>query len=133
LRKGGRLYEQDRFLYGEDEYAIFKAADVVWVGYEGQYVSSGVLLQAAMVGLPIVACDEGLIGWLTKSRELGIVVNTADMQAVAKTLSTLAQNPELAAKFGENGRQVSVRHGVDNFRREIREKVFSRRLSGSPQ
>ena len=132
LRKDERLYEQDRFLYGEDEYAMFEAADVVWVGYEGQYVSSGVLLQAAMAGLPVVACDEGLIGWLTKSRKLGIVVNTADTRAVARALSTLAQNPELAAEFGENGRRFSVRHGVDNFRRKLRERVFSQPLPGPP-
>ena len=45
MREAGRLYEYDAFLYGEDEQAVFRASDMVWMGYRGQYIASGVQLR----------------------------------------------------------------------------------------
>ncbi len=125
LRESGRLHEHDRFLHGDDEHAVFKAADLVWIGYRGQYVASAVSLQAAMAGLPVVACEEGFIGRMTKDYGLGIVVDTSDVRAVARAISKLVRDRELADKLGKNGKRLSVRHNVENFRRMLREEVFS--------
>ena len=115
LRETGRLYEIDRFVYGEDEHALFQAADMVWVGYRRQYISSGVLLQAAVAGLPVVACDEGLISWLTRRHDLGLTVRVDDTRAVTEVISRLARDPELSEKFGRNGRRFSAAHDAKHF------------------
>lgn len=125
LSESGRLHEHDRFLHGDDEHAVFKAADLVWIGYRGQYVASAVSLQAAMAGLPVVACEEGFIGRMTKDYGLGIVVDVSDTQAVAGAISALARDRTLAIELGENGYRLAARHSVQNFRRKIREEVFS--------
>lgn len=125
LRESGRLHEHDRFLHGDDEHGVFKAADLVWIGYREQYVASAVSLQAAMAGLPVVACEEGFIGRMTKDYGLGIVVDISDVRAVARAISKLVRNRELAYKLGKNGKRFSVRHSVENFRRMLGEEVFS--------
>ena len=124
LRETGRLYEIDRFVYGEDEHAVFQAADMAWVGYRRQYISSEVLIQAAMAGLPVVACDEGLIGWLTRWHGLGLTVRVDDARAVAGAISRLARDRKLSAKFGENGKRFSAAHEVACFRRAIGEELL---------
>jgi glycosyltransferase involved in cell wall biosynthesis len=124
LRRAGRLHELDRFLYGEDEYAVFRAADVAWVGYQGQYISSGVLIQAAMAGLPVISCEEGLIGWLTREHKLGFTVPISDARTVAEAVSRLTHEPELSAWFGENGERFATVHKVDNFTRSIGEELL---------
>ena len=124
LRGGGRLYEWDKYLYGEDEHAVFQAADIVWIGYRHQYISSGVLIQAAMAGLPIVACREGLIGWLTRRHGLGPVVNIDDSREVAEAIRRLVRDPGLSAKFRENGRRFSSLHNVEHFSQSIGEELL---------
>ncbi len=124
LREDGRLYERNEYLYGEKEYAVFQAADIVWIGYRHQYISSGVLIQAAMAGLPVVACNEGLISCLTQKHALGVVVSVDDRRAVTKAILRLVRDPDLSTKFGENGRRFSASHSVDYFRQRIGEELL---------
>ena len=124
LRESGRLYERDEYLYGESEHAVFQASDIVWVGYRDQYISSGVLIQAARIGLPIVACDEGLIKWLTQRYGLGLVVGVDDTRAVAGVVSRLAGNSDLSKELGGNGRRFATAHTVERFRRDIGEELL---------
>lgn len=119
LREAGRLHEQDRFLSEEDEYMVFKASDVVWLGYRGHYAMSGVLVQAGMMGLPVVACAEGVVGWLTLKHELGVAVSVDDVEAVSRAIAELAGSPEAAASYGENGKHFSALHTAEDFSRAI--------------
>lgn len=119
MREAGRLYEYDAFLYGEDEQAVFRASDVVWMGYRGQYIASGVQLQAALAGLPVVACEEGLIGWLTRKYGLGLTVDTGDARMVAEAISKLASDRELSAECAENANRYALPHKVDRFSKTI--------------
>lgn len=124
LRKSGRLYERNQYLYGEDEYAVFRAADIVWVGYRYQYISSGVLIQAAMAGLPVIACREGLIGWLTQRHGLGLVVSVDNARAVAGAILQIIRDSGLSTELGENGRRFSASHSVNRFRQRIGEELL---------
>lgn len=119
LRESGRLHELDRFLSDEEEYAVFGAADMVWLGYRGHYTMSGVLVQAGMMGLPLVACKEGLIGWLTHEHRLGLPIAIDDVRAVVGAIKRLARDRGLSKDFGKNGRKASVEHKVENFARRI--------------
>lgn len=124
LRKEGRLHELDAFLSAEEEHAVFRASDVVWLGYRSpHYGSSGVLVQAGMMGLPVIACDEGLVGWLTEKNDSGIVVSVGDPRGVAEAMIKLVRHPELRALHGEKGRQAFAHHTSEHFAHSILDKL----------
>jgi len=51
-----------------------------------------------------VACKEGIIGWLTKKYKLGIVIDINDEKTVTVGIKTIAEDQDLARRFGDNGR-----------------------------
>jgi len=110
LREAGRLHEFTHYLSEEEENTIFSAADAVWLGYLGHYQMSGVLVQAGMMGLPNIACEEGLIGWLTTRHQSGVVVPISDPSIVAKGIKDLFEIPGRAQEYGNNGRKAYASH-----------------------
>jgi len=93
LRKQGRLVLIDRFLSDEEEGDAFAAADIVWLGYENFYSLSGVLFQAMQADRPVLAQDYGLIAWLARRHQLGIVVDTRNPLKTASVLADFSANP----------------------------------------
>lgn len=85
----GRLKIFDRFISEEEERALFCACDAVWLGYRDHLGSSGVLWQALVFKRPIIGCDEGLIGWFTRTKNLGVTIRVSDKESVANALHTL--------------------------------------------
>ena len=74
---------------------------------------------------PVVKpASEGLIGWLTRRHDLGIIVRVDDTRAVASAISRLARNRELSARFGENGRRFSRVHDVAHFSGAVGEELI---------
>ncbi len=83
-RTQGRIVESDLELNDDQESKVFAAANAVWLGYVGHLVMSSILVQAGLSSLPVVACREGLLGWLTCKEGLGETVdvgNSAEIQA----------------------------------------------------
>ncbi|MEK6801194.1 MAG: glycosyltransferase family 4 protein [Nitrospirota bacterium] len=117
LRLDYRLHEIKRYLTNAESAAVFSAADFVWVGYRRHYLMSGILVQAASAGLPVIACEEGLIGWLTRRYRAGIVVSTSSPPSIARAVKELCDNPELAHEYGENGRMAYASHTQENVGR----------------
>ena len=110
LRQTGRLHELTHYLSEDEENTVFSAADAVWLGYLGHYQMSGVLVQAGMMGLPNIACEEGLIGWLTRRHQSGVVVPISDPAIVAREIKSLFETPGRAHEFGSNGRKAYASH-----------------------
>ncbi len=117
FKKNGRLHQINRFLDTNEEQLVFSASDLVWLGYKGHYHMSGVLVQAGVLGLPVLACAEGLIGWLTKRYKSGIVVSTSNPSAIAKAIAELSRNEIVVQQYGENGRLAYASHNLENFSR----------------
>ena len=113
LRQAGRLHEITHYLSEEEENTAFSAADAVWLGYLAHYQMSGVLVQAGMMGLPNIACEEGLIGWLTTRHQSGVVVPISDPSIVAKKIKDLFEIPGRAHEYGNNGRKAYASHTED--------------------
>lgn len=113
LRQTGRLHEVTHYLSEEEENTVFSAADAVWLGYLAHYQMSGVLVQAGMMGLPNIACEEGLIGWLTTRHQSGVVVPISDPSIVAKEIKDLFETPGRAREYGNNGRKAYASHTED--------------------
>jgi len=119
LRREGRLHEINRYLTGQDEYDVFKAADIVWLGYRGFYGRSAVLFQAGRMGLPVIACKSGEIGFFTRKYGLGLTVNVGDRRDVAEAVTSLVQDKALADGYGRKGVDFSEDHTADRFAKII--------------
>jgi hypothetical protein len=74
LLLAGRIRLLDRYIDLAEEHLLFAAVDIVWLGYVGHYTGSAVLEQAAASGRPVIACEDGLIGWETQRHSLGKVI-----------------------------------------------------------
>ncbi|MFZ1746128.1 MAG: glycosyltransferase [Nitrospirales bacterium] len=126
LNMRGRIHQINRFLSMEEESMVFSAADVVWLGYQGHYHMSGVLVQAGVMGLPVLACEEGLIGSLTNRFTSGIVVSSSSPSAIAKAIGELSRNEKVAQQYGENARLAYASHNLENFSRILVDAIEER-------
>jgi glycosyltransferase involved in cell wall biosynthesis len=119
LRSDGRLHEQNCFLDDNEEYDAFKASDIVWMGYRGHYTTSGVLVQSGAMGLPVISCMEGVIGWLTRKHGLGLSVEIDNPSAVAEAVAILECSSETAAVLRENALRFAASHSPLNLSNAI--------------
>jgi len=116
LLVSGRLIIVPGFQDKDQEYRVFRSANAVWLGYvDGFYGKSAVMAQAGSVGLPVLACKEGLIGVITKREDLGLVFDPKDATAVAARIKQLQSNPHLQERLGENGRCFAKRATAEEF------------------
>jgi len=104
LRESGRLQIHDRFIDVTEEPTFFSAADIVWVGYKGHYSSSGVLAQAANAGRPVIACEQGVLGWQTHRHDLGRTVDPMDSAGVISAVRALLNTPRIQVGNSESSK-----------------------------
>ncbi len=123
LRQAGRLHEVTHYLSEEEQNMVFSAVDAVWLGYIAHYQMSGVLVQTGMMGLPSIACEEGLIGWLTTHHRSGVVVPISDPSKVARKIKDLFETPGCAREYGNNGRSAYASHTEDCAARILLEAI----------
>jgi glycosyltransferase involved in cell wall biosynthesis len=71
----------------------------------------GVLIEAALSGLPVVATAVPGVPSIVKDGETGFVVPVDDVPAMIQAMAKLLDDPELRASMGRAARQ----HGLDNF------------------
>ena len=114
LRVQQRLHVVGGWASDKTEAEAFVAADVVWLGYEQHWQSSGVLAQACHAGRPVLACDEGLIGWSVNRFKCGITVAMNDQVAVADALLRLAGDTTQRVAWLEGCRRYAAIHTVEN-------------------
>ncbi len=103
LPAGISFIERAGFLSAEEESLMFQACDVVWVGYRHWFGMSGVLLQAGALAKPVLAMDEGLVGFLVEKHNLGWTVDISSPSAVASVLGEVVAGVEERAVRGQNG------------------------------
>ena len=112
-----RLHVDDRTLAGSDEDRVFAAADAVWLGYQGHYNMSAVMVQAAQRALPVIACREGMIGFLAERAKNGPVVDVDDASAVSEALRRVCLDRAQAERWGRQGRDYFAGRSPESFAR----------------
>lgn len=122
LLADGRLHLLNRFLTPDEEYLAFAASDIVWLGYREHFGMSGVLVQAGRMGLPVLACREGLVAWLTKKHKLGIAVSLDDEGQIMQALRELSKSGPGSDKYA-GGQIAFANHTPENFGRCILDAV----------
>ena len=86
LAAAGRLYSINEFVDDATQQKAFAATDIVWLGYKNHYTMSGVLVLAVMSNKPVIATEDGLIGWHTRNNNLGAVVDIDNVVSVREAL-----------------------------------------------
>ena len=115
LVREGRLWQMNRFLVGAEQEDAFAAADIAWLAYRDFFGMSAVLVQAGRAALPVVACKDGLIGWLTARHELGPAIDSSNPREAAAALLRLVASPDVARSFGKSGSKMAMRHVEPGF------------------
>jgi hypothetical protein len=119
LRRSGRLVEIARHVSEREEASAFLRADIVWGYYPGSYCSSGAMVRAGQMGLPLLAGRQGLVGHLTGLYRSGLSASEEDDDAVLQQLARLATSSELRRELGENGRRHFTNATGASFGRRI--------------
>jgi glycosyltransferase involved in cell wall biosynthesis len=120
LVAAGRMRVFDGYQSQEQERLVFCAADVVWVGYSGNFArSSGVVYQAGSVGLPVLACQSGLLGWRTRRFELGLTIDPHDPVGAGAAIEALRRDDELRSRLAGAARSHAGAHTGEAFGRAI--------------
>jgi hypothetical protein len=86
LGKSGRLFETDQYI--EDKICIenfFKSVSHLILPYRNFYGSSGVMLQALSSGIPILAPENGIIGFRINKYHLGLTFKGNEFSALNDT------------------------------------------------
>ena len=116
LLVNGRLMVVSGYQDKEQEYRLFRSANAVWLGYVGGfYGKSAVMAQAGSVGLPILASNNGLIGAITRSNDLGLVFAPEDTSAVAGEIKRLQSDLNLQKRLGKNSRLFAEQATAEKF------------------
>jgi glycosyltransferase involved in cell wall biosynthesis len=118
LRNQGRIAVINRYISTKEEEEIFNLSDVVWVGYLQHYQMSGVLVKAGVYKRPIIACEEGLIGWHAKEYELGVRTNFSK-ESLKKAFDVLSDE-NIRQVMGEFGYSKFKNYNWSNFKKRIK-------------
>ena len=73
------------------------------------------MAQAGSVGLPVLACKNGLIGAITRSNDLGLVFDPEDASVVAGEIKRLQSDLNLQKQLGKNGRLFAKQATAERF------------------
>lgn len=119
-----RIIIYDKYLSDDEENKILSSADIMWVGYKEFLQMSGVLVLAASRGIPIISCNTGLIGWITKKYKLGIPININESKMILNTINKLCSNLHRARLYGRNGLRWANSHKSEVFSKIIINNVI---------
>jgi glycosyltransferase involved in cell wall biosynthesis len=113
LVKKKKLFVYDFFHNDKDEAILFSAAKIVWVGYDKTPFASGVLIQAAVKRIPVIATDYGIIGDLTFKYNLGVRVNIDIKNSIINALNNICYK-KYDSKF-LNNKNILIKNSKPKF------------------
>lgn len=113
LLKSKRIILLDNYIPEDQEQFLFEIADIVWLGYRGHSTCSSVLIQAAKAGKPIIACQEGYIGWQAKYHNLGVAVQTSNINDIIRGVRKLIHNYDEYKINSKNGQRIFCGNNIE--------------------
>ncbi len=123
LNADGRVHIVEGYVRGTEERHVLSAADCMWIGHTDFYGTSGVMVLAGRHGVPVLATEDGLIGYLARKHELGVIIQPRNRLSVVRALNRLVDEPEWFKLAGKSGVSVFEKHDPMEFQRLVTEKV----------
>jgi glycosyltransferase involved in cell wall biosynthesis len=120
----GRLHAIEGYLGDEQEQQVLAAADCLWVKYCGFYGMSSIMVLSGVHGLPVIATQEGVIGYFSRKYGIGVTVDSDNRRAVVAALNRMVTAPEIFLQLGKNGKSVFERHTVREFQQIVSQQVL---------
>jgi hypothetical protein len=103
---------------------LFSAADIVWVGYQKNFpFLSGVLYQAAIKNIPIIASSHGIIGYMNKIYKLGCPVNIENNESIIKAYNKLCDK-FIYNKFIQNSKLLAKKASPKFFMNQVLNSLY---------
>ena len=111
-----RIDDRIHFLgFRQDVQSLLSQADVLWQAAGSERLSNAIL-EAMVAGIPVVAADTGGNRELVVDAETGYLVPINERAGFARCTLPLLENPELAARLGEAGRnRVQQLHRTEDM------------------
>ena len=86
-------------------------ADVSFATYDPeipnhQVASPNKIFEAMMLGIPIIAAAKTNMDQITEQTQSGLVIEYGDLQDLESALNSLAEDPDLRERLGNNGRKA---------------------------
>ena len=122
LEKAGDAMVINRFILQEEVEWCFAASDAVLLPYRKHFGSSGVLVQAAMAGKPVIASDEGLTADRVRRFNMGWLFRPGDGASLQSVLVGLESG---GLEEGAGTRRA----GLARYARESSPEAFDRALT----
>jgi glycosyltransferase involved in cell wall biosynthesis len=121
LRAAGVDVELRVWYHDEVEFLeVLAGARAAVLPYVGHIGMSRVLVEAASVGTPVIAHAEGLLGYLVKTRGLGITVDCRNAAALAAAVREVS-DPDATGRYTDALRSFAAEHSVEHFAAAVRE------------
>ncbi|WP_434108686.1 glycosyltransferase [Paraburkholderia caffeinilytica] len=114
----------DSFIANDVERDLFSACDAVWLGYKGHYGMSGVLVQAYRFGKPVIATEDGLIGWFSRRCELGPILSDLSSASIGKAINeTMTSWPHAPQATPSTREDLLSRHTLGQFKQTLLQQM----------
>ena len=132
LLSQGRLHLRPGFVPEESVAALLSASDAMWIGYTGFYTMSNMLVLAAHHGLPIIASNQGVIGWQAGRHNMGLIVDPLSPDSVVAALHKIADPPPSLAQQLMNAHDAFAEHTDAAFHRIMIQAIESASCESVP-
>lgn len=119
-----QIISQFEFLMESEVPVYFQMADIVLAPYQHHVGMSGILLQAAVAGKPVLSSNFGLMGEMVKKYRLGLAIDSSKPSEIAMGLSSLLVRSN-AQKFDVVQMKIfAQKNSADKFARVIFDGVL---------
>lgn len=132
LMSAKRLHMKPGYVPRDLVAQLVYACDAMWIGYIDFYTMSGVLVTAGRHGLPAITCEQGIVGYLSRSNGCGLPVDPRSDQSILAALQRVScGDPELA-RVSENAFNLFSAHSHAEFYRIFGNAVRSTQRGQDP-
>jgi glycosyltransferase involved in cell wall biosynthesis len=121
---GVQIISHFEFIMESEVPIYFQMADIVLAPYQRHVGMSGILLQAAAAGKPVLSSNFGLMGEMVRKYSLGLAIDSSKPSEIAIALNKLINNSALQFDT-EKMKTFAKENSADKFASMIFDKTVS--------
>jgi glycosyltransferase involved in cell wall biosynthesis len=112
------------FIIESEVPVYFKAADIVLAPYQRHIGMSGILLQAAVAGKPVLSSNFGLMGEIVRKYHLGLGIDSSKSSEIAMALTKFLDRSYVKQFDAEKMKNFANENSADKFSSIIFNKIL---------